>query len=42
MGTGASALYFNTTGFYNMANGSFAMFRNTTGNYNVAEVQCSL
>ena len=37
MGTGALALYANTTGFYNMANGSNAMVHNTTGSYNVAE-----
>jgi len=34
---GALALYYNTTGFYNMANGSNAMVHNTTGSYNVAE-----
>jgi trimeric autotransporter adhesin len=37
MGTGANALYSNTTGIYNMANGSNALLNNTTGNYNVAD-----
>ena len=37
MANGALALFYNTTGFYNMANGSNAMVHNTTGSYNVAE-----